>query len=826
MMERPADALTSYRAKRRFDKTAEPRGDKIYRDSHSLYIIQKHDARRLHYDIRLELDGVLVSWAVTRGPSYRTADKRLAVRTEDHPLEYGSFEGTIPKGNYGAGTVMLWDKGSWNPQGDPHEGLKKGKFTFVLNGERLKGRWALVRMRPREQKTSKKSDAKRENIKEHDEFANMNEKLLDDYVTSVKTQRTLDEIANAELANNTNNMQRPKFCEPSLATLVDEAPNGKEWLYEIKYDGYRAQISMNGRDVKIFKRTGLDWTNKFPQLAEAAAKLDLPAVLIDGEIVVLDAKGRSNFGALVDAIESGRSGLTYFAFDLLFSKGVDLRNFTLRQRKEALKLLLSKAPKKSPILFSEVFSGGEKHSGLSLLKTACAYGLEGLIVKRRDAPYRAGRSHAWLKIKCKHKQEFIILGFSSSKRGRAFSSLLLGLCEGNKLHYVGRVGTGFSEQVLKNLADDRDRLITKTPAAADIPTIMKRGTTWVKPELVANIAFSGWTDDNETRQGRYLGLREDKSPHSVVKETAMPAAKIETENSVIGGMRISHPDKIIYPDINLTKIELAQYIEAIAKQMMPFIKERFVTLVRCPSGAEQKCFFQRHFMQGFGELWLQKSFINKAGETEYYIYINNVEALIVAIQMGVLEFHIWGSRIDEIHKPDRIVFDLDPDPSIDFETVKRAAFRLRDILQALDLQSLPLISGGKGIHVVVPIQRDNDWPVVKEFAGLLSVKIEADAPQQFVVTMSKAKRKGKIFIDHFRNEIGATAIAPYSPRARKGAPVAWPVNWENLSRISAANEVSVPMALTLDLFGWKDYGNIKQKLSQAALRAVGVDVIH
>jgi len=807
-------ALKTYRAKRRFGETAEPSGGATLPQS-ALYLIQKHDATRLHYDFRLELDGVLLSWAVTRGPSYNTKDKRLAVLTEDHPLEYGSFEGTIPEKNYGAGTVMLWDTGTWAPVGDPKQGLYDGKLAFVLHGKRLRGRWALVRMRPDE----KAKKAKRENwllIKEADEYANTHMDLLDTNTLSAATGRTLDQIADARTVCSgvEKKQELPPFREPMLATLVEEPPRGRDWIFEIKYDGYRALIAANRQDVKIYTRSGLDWTAKFPQIAKAVAAMGLDRVLLDGEIVVIDKQGRTDFAALVAALESGKGALSCLVFDLMHSAGKDFGGKPLSARKTALKRLLGKQDKNAPIQYSEDFSG-TADTGIKLAESACAHGLEGIIAKRADAPYRSGRHRDWLKIKCGHAQEFVIIGFSPSLRSRPFASLLLAVNGGKRLHYVGRVGSGFADADLQRLAKLRDRNKASDPPCPDVPEAITLGVTWVNPVMVAEVEFAGWTGDHMIRHGRFKGLRGDKPAREIVQETPKQ----------LRGLQLTHGERLIYPDDGVSKADLAAYLQRAAPFMLPYIKDRFVSFLRCPEGAAQKCFFQRHPMAGLGDPWLTQEFTHK-NDPATYVYCKKPYALLQAVQMGVVEFHIWGSKAGAVEKPDRIVFDLDPDEALAFDVVKEAAFRLRDVLGALDLQSLPLLSGGKGIHVVVPIRPKHEWPVIKQFAGNLAARVAADAPKNFVSTMTKAKRQGKIFIDHFRNDITATAIAPYSPRARKGAAVAWPLAWAALKSTPAANSMSIRMAsaaLAAGENGWTDYAKVKQRLSAAALRALQVE---
>ncbi len=806
MRERFGDALKPYRDKRRFEETREPRGALTDRhDQGALYVIQKHDARRLHYDFRLELDGVLLSWAVTRGPSYDPTQKRLAVRTEDHPLEYGRFEGTIPKGNYGGGTVMLWDTGHWIPLGDPHQGLETGKLAFELQGERLHGRWALVRMRPR-------PNEKGENwllVKEKDALANSHDDFLKTETRSIVSGREMEEIARADNERAAEPVSLPDFIEPMLARLVDEPPQGRDWLFEIKYDGYRALIAADHAKVRVFTRSGEDWTHRFSSIAEAFARLRLPSILLDTEIVVIDQSGRTDFAALAAALSGDRKPLSCFVFDLLSLEGEDWRAHPLTARKARLKALLGTPGKTAPVQYSEVFEG----NGAALLKAACAHGLEGIMAKRADSAYRSGRHDSWLKIKCSHVQEFIVIGFSASDRSRPFASLLMAVRDAEGLRYAGRVGSGFSQAILEQLGSWRDRNILKAPPC-DIPAPLRKGVTWVRPQLVAEVAFAGWTRDGLIRHGRFIGLREDKKADEVKREIPMKASS---------NITLTHPDRVLYPDCGITKAAVAEYIQAVSPLMLPYVEGRFMSFVRCPNGTEKPCFFQRHLLPGFGEAWHSAEIALKDGERNAFIYFDQPQALLAAVQMGVLEFHIWGARRAEPDKPDRLVFDLDPDVSVGFDAVKAAAVRVREVLEVLGLQSLPLLSGGKGIHVVVPLVPSQEWPVVKAFAAALAARLVAEAPHQFIATMSKAKRKGKIFIDHFRNEIGATAIAPFSPRARPDAAVAWPVSWAELKTVEAANEVKIPTAAASlgrgDHF-WAGYDEMRQSLSAAAIKAV------
>ncbi|MCB8874423.1 DNA ligase D [Acidisoma silvae] len=825
---KPKASLDAYHAKRRFAETPEPQGTKTKRRAKpglGLFVVQKHDATRLHYDFRLELDGVLLSWAVTRGPSLNPADKRLAVRTEDHPLDYGDFEGIIPKGNYGAGTVMLWDKGQWEPIGDPHEEIAKGKIAFNLYGEKMRGRWALVLMR--------KASEKRENwllIKERDAEATEDRDLIGEKPDSVASGRDLDGIAAAggiwrsgktggqtpAKARAAKASKRPGFEEPQLATLVDDVPQEGGWVFEVKFDGYRTEIAASGADVRAYTRSGLDWTERFPAVIAAVKSLDLDGVLMDGEIVVMAPDGRSSFGALQNALQSGKGTLAYMAFDLLQDGKTDWRGKPLTERKQRLRDILAPAAQDGILVYSDHVEG----HGDDMLAMARDKKLEGIIAKRADRPYRSGRTESWLKIKIGHAQEFVVLGYRHSTKSRAFSSLILGVREGKSLRYAGRVGSGFSQDVLADLSARFAKIKATKPTGIDVPDEILKDTSWVKPLLVVDIAFNGWTRDNLIRQGHYVGLREDKPAEQVVREEPKTPKTATTESPL--GVRLTHPDKVLFPDCGVTKADLADYLAQVADHMLPFAAGRLVSLVRHPDGIEKEGFFQRHPSRGMDASWQHKAVKTTHGSEEY-LYFTDPRALVAAAQIGGIEFHIWGSRLDDIEKPDRIVFDLDPDEGLPFARVKDAAFFMRDVLGALGLDSLAMLSGGKGIHVIVPIKPEHDWPVIKAFAGDLSNRVAADKPALYVATMAKAKRHDKIFIDHFRNERGSTAIAPFSPRARAGAPVAWPVDWDKLGKVTSANAVTLRNALAKidETKDWCLAAQSGQRITRAMIDAVG-----
>lgn len=826
---KPADPLAIYNAKRDFAKTPEPAGGKPS-ETGDLFIVQKHDATRLHWDLRLEIDGVLKSWAVTKGPSPDPDIKRLAVRTEDHPMSYAEFEGTIPKGEYGGGTVMLWDRGRWSPvEGKSAKDLDKGHLHFTLEGERMQGEWLLIRLR-------KKPGEKRENWllrKIQDEHAEAGDVLVERALTSVLTGRSMAEIAadrkgeyslsgkrddaflaqmdkasahNAKSAKpraKRKDAPLPKFRKPQLATLVDDVPAGNGWMHEIKFDGYRALIAAKGSEIRVYTRSGKDWTDKFAPLAEAFAALDLPSCLIDGEIIAFDAGGNPDFSSLQQVLKRGHGSqsksdrLAFYGFDLLELAGDDLAKLPNIERKERLEALLATA--EPPVhLADHVIGAGEK-----LFETMCAAGQEGIIAKKIDAPYRHSRSKAWVKVKCTRRQEFVIVGWKkSSSKGRPFSSLLMAQYEGDELVYKGNVGTGYSGDDLVELAAKMRRLERKT-APVEVEKAKARGVTWVTPKLVAEVAFAEFTAEGNIRHGSFLGLRSDKPAEAVKPEKPAPAPKPDE------GVKISSRERVIFPDSGMTKGQLADYYAAIAPLMLPFAARRPVSLVRCPQGRGKKCFFQKHDSGGFGDAVLSVPITEKDGGTEDYIYIEEARGILQTVQMGTIEFHGWCSRTEDVEQPDRMVFDLDPDEGLDFGDVKQAARDIRARLSDIGLVSFALLSGGKGVHVVVPLTPGHSWEAHKDFSRRFAEALSIAEPDRFTATMSKAKRKGKIFIDWLRNQRGSTAILPYSARARSGAPVAVPIDWTELAAAKDAKLFDIGDAKRLldsatrpELRGW------------------------
>ncbi len=817
------DPLAEYNRKRDFAKTSEPAGKRKAGGGGNRFIVQKHDATRLHWDFRLEADGVLKSWAVTKGPSPDPEIKRLAVRTEDHPMSYADFEGIIPKGEYGGGTVMLWDRGTWEPvAGKSWKDIDKGHLHFTLSGERMKGEWLLIRLK-------QKPGEKRENWllrKLDDGFAESGDALVEHCLTSVLTGRSMAEIAGdaggafslkgkkgkdftAQMAKAaTHNKAKakpaarrkkpvqgkpPAFRTPQLATLVDDVPAGNGWMHEIKFDGYRALIAAAGEQAVVYTRSGKDWTEKFAPLVEAIRALELPPCLIDGEIVAYDDKGNPSFSALQGVLKRGHGSqsagdsFAYHAFDLLELNGEPLVDLPNIERKERLEALLAAA--QPPIHVADhVIGAGEK-----LLRAMCDAGQEGIISKRIDGRYASRRGKAWVKVKCTRRQEFVIIGWKkSSAKGRPFSSLLLAQHEGGKLVYKGNVGTGFTHDILQDLAGRMRRLERKT-APADVDRVSSRGVTWLSPTLVAEIAFSEFTADGNVRHGSFLGLRSDKEAAEVKPEKPAATPREVDQEQVA----ISSPDRVIFPESGQTKGELAGYYAAIAPLMLPYAAQRPISLVRCPQGRAKKCFFQKHDSGSFGPHVHHVPIREKDGGTEDYLYFNDAAGIRACVQMGTIEFHAWGARSDDVEAPDRMIFDLDPDEGLDFGDVKRAARDIHDRLGDIGLVSFAMLSGGKGVHVIVPLRTGHDWETHKDFSRRFAEALATAEPDRFTANMSKAKRKGRIFIDYLRNQRGSTAVVPYSARARSGAPLAMPIAWDELNGFDNAHPFSIADAETL-----------------------------
>ncbi len=845
--------LKDYQAKRDFTKTQEPSGQSAVAAGGNRFVVQKHDATRLHYDFRIELDGVLKSWAVTKGPSDNPSDKRLAVRVEDHPLAYGDFEGTIPADEYGGGTVMLWDQGTWEPIGDPHEALEGGDLKMRLHGQHMKGEWVLVHMKGRD--TKRKSGPARQNwllIKHRDEQARNEETLTTRFTRSVSTGRDMAGIAKGlkpkkttktkadavwhsdpdkAVDNPAPNMpksgksgQLPEFRPPQLATLSSEVPEGNDWVFEMKYDGYRCQAAIAGDQVRLFTRNGKDWTDQFATIVPPLSRITKGTALIDGELCAFDSKGRTDFSTLKQRLSDG-GPLTFFAFDLIEENGEDTAKLKLTERKRRLEALLGSIDASSLVQLSTHVTG----NGQKVLDALCRENHEGIIAKQADAPYRSDRNRNWLKIKCARRQEFVIAGWSPSSKKKTFASLLLGTWDDGKLTYRGRVGTGFSVDVAEELQRQLDSRSRKTSPFAQVPKPIARNARWITPELVAEIGYAEFTPDGILRHPSFLGLREDKSAKDVTlekpterPETAALNAKAGIAAADKAAVRLTSPDRVVYPGQGVTKAELVAYYAAVAERMLPYVATRPLSLLRCPQGRAKYCFFQKHDTGGFPDAMKSLLITEKDGSKEDYFYIDDLAGLIAGTQMNVLEWHLWGSRNKDVEKPERIIFDIDPDEGLGFADVRAAATDIRDVLNALGLKSYPLVTGGKGVHVIAPLTPRVAWPEVKAFCKGLAQRLADDQPDRYIATMSKAKRKGKLFIDYLRNERGSTAIAPWSSRSREGAPAAVPVSWDELQNVKSANQFTLAAAAerASEADPWTDYFEITQSITKPMLKAV------
>ena len=850
--------LKTYRAKRKFGVTAEPKGKVARRKGHA-FVMQKHAARRLHYDLRLELDGVMKSWAVTRGPSLVPGEKRLAVRVEDHPIDYNKFEGAIPQGEYGGGTVMIWDRGTWQPEGDPHEDLRKGHLSFTLDGEKLHGGWHLVRMHRR-------PGEKRDNwllIKHHDEYAREpgDKDILEQKSRSVVTGRSMDEIAKgaANRKRKTTGAQAnkragkrtaaamaailrrtkktmssrkkapasparraalPNFVEPCLATLANKAPDGSNWIHEIKFDGYRIQARLDRGKIKLLTRRGLDWTRKFPTIAEAVGNLPVKTALIDGELVSEGADGISSFSLLQEDLKNGRHDrMVFYAFDLMHLDGEDLQPLPLTARKQALARLLAKAGRRVPLRLSESLT----EPGPVLLKHACKMGLEGIVSKLTDAAYHSGRGRDWIKSKCSDRQELVVVGFApSSVDAHTVGALVLGYYERGKLRYAGRTGTGFTHDVARELYRTLRPLVRSTSALEPVPKEERgvRGPIWVEPKLVAEVDFHGWTHGDRVRQASFQGLREDKPAQQVVREVKALAANavaavkrspLRNAKASVAGVALSHADRVYWDDAGISKRDLAEFYAQIWPWMRPHVVGRPIALLRCPAGTAGHCFFQKHAVAGLATEHLR--LVPEKGDK--ILSIDDLAGLISLVQAGVLEIHTRGTTVDDRERGDRLVFDLDPGPGTGWKDVVAAAREVRERLARVKLKSFVKTTGGKGLHVVVPIKPE-PWDTVKTFCRAVAESLEQDAPERYVATASKSKRDKKIFIDYLRNSREATAVAPFSTRARAGAPVSTPIDWSELGSLMGANQYSVlnlPARLKrLRQDPWANIGRLRQAL--------------
>jgi bifunctional non-homologous end joining protein LigD len=838
-------ALEKYVQKRDFGRTPEPGGSGSAGGGHE-FVVQMHAARRLHYDLRLELDGVLKSWAVTRGPSLTLGEKRLAVRTEDHPVDYLDFEGNIPKGEYGGGSMIVWDRGRWVPEADPHKGLQKGHLALFLEGTRLKGLWHLVRIRPRKGEKTEPWLL----MKADDEFARQpgDPEITEEETTSYLSGRTNAELAAAgdvradhagrarvakarrrlfpEVARVLGARKKllPAFQEPSLASPCETPPSGPKWVHEIKHNGYRMQARIDGASVRLLTRKGLDWTERFASIAAAVKKIGLASGLMDGEVVVEEQNGITSFNNLQADLKAGRQDrFRYFVFDLLYCEGFDLTKAALIDRKKLLQQILAGLPASSPIRYSEHL----EVDGPTMLEHSCRFGLEGIISKRKDLPYRSGRGDHWLKSKCIDRQEFIILGYvPSTADSRSVGALALGYHADGRLVYAGRVGTGWSADQARSLRDELETIVAKKPSLANqLPDGAEKGVRWVEPRLVAEIEFREWTHDRMLRAASFKGLREDKPAAEIVLETAPNTASKTAKTPVaraLAKVRLTHPERILWPEPGITKQGLAEFYAEIADWILPHVTGRALSLLRCPSGTGAKCFFAKHPWQGLDDSVGRV----EVGEKEPMMVIEDLPGLLNMVQAGVVEIHPWGSRTDRLEEPDRLIFDLDPGEDVPWNVTIAAAKEVRSRLADLGLTSFLKTSGGKGLHVVVPLAPQAEWAQAKAFTERLAAQMAKEAPDKYVATAVKRARAGRIFIDYLRNGRGATAVAPYSTRQHPQATVSTPIEWDEISEGLKADHFTVDnighRLRFLKRDPWDGFFKLRQKLPAQAIRKPGL----
>lgn len=838
-------SLRKYWEKRDFSITPEPHGSELHGEETApgatlSYFIQRHHASRLHYDFRLELNGTLKSWAIPKGPSFDPTDKRLAVHVEDHPLSYGTFEGDIPAKQYGAGHVVLWDKGQWLPIGDPAAGYQAGNLKFMLHGHKLHGKWALVRM----QKASKAEG--KDNwllIKEKDELAlsgpgSQVTELRPESVAGMPEPLAAPvDTRTPNLAGPATKAAMPDHISPQLATLVQHAPSGAEWLCEVKYDGYRALARIEDGNASIYTRTGNDWSRKWPGVTKALRDIAADQAWLDGEVVALDQQGHISFQALQnmdsDAHSRKTTRLVYYVFDLLYLNGHDLRALALSERKALLKELLAHLPQGTPIFYSDHLAG----KASAVFKDACKHGLEGIVVKQANAAYSSGRSTDWRKLKCVQQQEFVIGGYTQPEGSRqGFGALVLGVYDdGGQFVYCGRVGTGFDSRAIAQLSRKFKTLAIATTAFDQPPAGQDlRGVHWLKPTLVAEVRFAQWTDSGGIRHSSFIALREDKVATDIRREQAQSDAALDQAPSPVksskrvtgknkadpgmAGIKLTNPDKVLFPASQQTKQDLAEYYLSIQDWIMPHLIDRPLSLLRCPDGSEQQCFFQKHHNDTTPPQ-VQQVKIPGNGS---YMMANTIEAVVAMVQMGVLELHTWGSRQQHLLKPDRITIDLDPDPALPWVKVVEGAQLVKFLLEEIGLISFVKTTGGKGLHVVAPIKPERDFSEIKAFSKTIAEHLATTVPDYFVAVMSKSKRVNKIYLDYLRNGVDATAIAAYSTRARADGAISTPIRWEELSASMHADTFKLGNIMqrmaSLKTDPWAEYSTTRQRITAAMIK--------
>ncbi|CAM3384637.1 DNA ligase D [Pseudomonas floridensis] len=857
-----AKPVSEYTRKRNFDITSEPAEAGSTRrkaKAHALsFVIQKHDARNLHYDFRLELDGTLKSWAVPKGPSLDPTQKRLAVHVEDHPLGYASFEGSIPKGQYGGGDVIVWDRGVWEPHGDPHETYAEGKLKFTLVGEKLTGDWALVRTRLKGSGSKeqwlliKEKDSVARPAAEYDITEQQPQSVVSGAhvgvgrVPAAKKTRPATRKTRAVPAKSSRAAAKPKtalpeLLTPQLATLVDAPPAG-EWLYEIKFDGYRILTRIQGDEVRLFTRNGHDWSDRLPELVKALKGLKLEDTWFDGEVVVLNDEGLPDFQALQNAFETGGSkDIVYYLFDMPYLSGEDLREIAIEQRRDALRQVLGK--QRSRLLrFSDAFRSGHR----DIIESASAMGLEGVIGKRAGSPYVSKRNADWIKLKCRLRQEFVIVGYTAPQGSRSsFGALLLAVHDDQGLVYAGRVGTGFSSVTLKQLHEQLQPLQRDTsPLDKQLTAMQGRGVHWLEPQLICEVEFAEWTREGILRQAAFIGLRSDKPASEVIREYPRPVEPASRPKATkkpakvadvpaphkaakgkvnVAGVGISHPERVIDTKIATQKIELAQFYESIAEWILPYLNNRPVALLRCPEGIDGEQFFQKH-SERLAIPHIRQLDRKLDPDHAALMEIDTVQALVGAAQMGTIEFHTWGATSDRIETPDHLVLDLDPDPALPWRSMIEATQMVLAVLEELGLDAFLKTSGGKGMHIIVPLARHADWDTVKGFAKAIAEFVARQLPERFTATMGPKNRVGRIFVDYLRNGRGGSTVTAYSVRARPGLPVSVPIALDELAGLtsSAQWDITNLEQRLRKLRGdpWKGYAN-RQRITQKMWKQLG-----
>ena len=825
-------SLATYQRKRNFGATPEPAGEVVASGDELSFVIQKHAARRLHYDFRLELDGTLKSWAVPKGPSLDPHDKRMAVQVEDHPLSYGSFEGTIPEGHYGAGSVIVWDRGTWVPLGDPRKGYREGKLKFELKGEKLHGGFTLVRMKSRENERQvpwlliKEHDDEARSASEFDVIEALPDSVLAGRKRPVAAKAPAKSPAKARGAKPTAKAELPLSLTPQLATLVDDIPPGDDWLYEIKFDGYRIVTRIDGDDVRCFTRNGHDWSHRLPTLVKAIRALGIGWGWLDGEIVVAGPKGTPDFQLLQNAFDSQRTqDIQYYVFDLPFHDGEDLRERPLSERRERLQSLLA-GHAGGTVQFSASFDADPRE----LLASARDAGLEGLIGKRASATYHSRRSTDWVKLKLGQRQEFVIGGFTDPKGSRAgIGALLLGVHDAKgKLRYAGNVGTGFDDKTLVALRKQLDEIETTTSPYTDGPsrvgTVKLVKPHWVKPKLIAEVAFAEWTKSGHVRQAVFHGLRSDKPPERITKEVAKHMEKAPASKALPKDFRVTHPERVVDKSTGVTKGELIAYYAQVAELMLPHLKQRPVSLLRAPDGVDGQFFFQKHAeKKSFPNIEILDRALYPSHDP--LLAIGTPLALLSAAQMNVIEFHTWNATTRAMDRPDRMVFDLDPGEGVGWPQVQEAAKLVHALLEEIGLVAFLKTSGGKGLHVVVPLAPKYDWDTVKDFSQAIVAHMASVIPDRFVAKSGPKNRVGRIFIDYLRNGLGATTVCAWSARARPGLGVSVPVTWDELAGLKSGTHWTVQNAAERLATGntpWADYAKAKQSLVKP-MKAMGFD---